>query len=81
MIEQNPIVTKKEFLIFLENFRQNLHDHPEEWENLDLPSFLEAMQAWVEDMEGYYKNINQDTPTHISWDIFADFLQAAKIYE
>jgi hypothetical protein len=36
---------------------------------------------WVEDMDGYYKNNNIQTPENISWNFFANVLYAAKIYE
>ena len=36
---------------------------PEEWENRDLPSYLEAIAAWVDDMDGYYRNLGEDSPT------------------
>lgn len=44
------------------------------WENPDLGSFLEAMQAWTEDM-------GERVDAAPSWRTFADMLMAAKIYE
>lgn len=81
MIKTKSIITKDEFLQFLANFRQDLQDHPEKWENKDLPSFLEAMQAWIEDMDGFYENIDQPCPSNISWEVFVHILNAASIYE
>lgn len=43
------------------------------WENPDLGSFLEAMQAWIED--------NDRVVAQPSWRSFAAMLMAAKIYE
>ena len=51
------------------------------WENTDLLSFLAALLAWVEDMDGYYAYKNQVLPSNISWGMMADILSAAKIYE
>ena len=52
------------------------------WDNSDLGIFLEALSGWIEDCDGYYANtgstLNADFP---SWQLFADALQAAKIYE
>jgi hypothetical protein len=45
-----------------------------EWENPDLGRFLEAMQAWTEDM-------GDRVAAQPSWRTFADMLMAAKIYE
>jgi len=44
------------------------------WENPDLGRFLEAMQAWTEDMSAR-------VAAQPSWRTFADMLMAAKIYE
>jgi hypothetical protein len=44
------------------------------WENPDLGRFLEAMQAWMEDM-------GERIPATPSWRTFAKMLIAAKIYE
>ena len=45
-----------------------------EWENSNLGRFLEAMHAWIQDMD-------QRIPEQPSWRTFADILYAAKIYE
>lgn len=45
-----------------------------EWENPDLGRFLEAMQAWTEDM-------GERVPPQPTWRTFADILMAAKTYE
>lgn len=60
---------------------QDLKDNPDEWENGDLGSFLEAIAAWVEDMDGYHENTNQPLPADASWGVFAAILMAARVYE
>ena len=45
-----------------------------DWENPDLGRFLEAMQAWTEDM-------GDIVPVVPSWRTFAQMLIAAKSYE
>ena len=45
-----------------------------EWENPDLGRYLEAMQAWTEDM-------GEKVPPQPSWRTSADMLLGAKIYE
>ena len=52
------------------------------WENTSAKDFLEALGAWLEDADGFYNNLNIDTDsTKPSWQLFADALQAATIYE
>jgi hypothetical protein len=52
-----------------------------EWENRELPVFLEAASAWVEDMDGYYTNQGKELNKENKWRVFADILYAAKMYE
>ena len=54
----------------------------EHWENHDLPGFLEAMSAWLCDCDGMYRNLGLPLdPSRPSWQLFADALSAAVVYE
>jgi hypothetical protein len=75
------IETKEDFASFVEALRLDLKDHLEEWENPTLESFLEAMQRWIESMDGWYANRGEDPPVAPSWRTFAHILYASKIYE
>ena len=63
-------MTRKEFIKFIKEFRN------------DLENFLEAMEIYTEDIQGYYDNvnlkINADEP---SWENFANILKGSSIYE
>jgi hypothetical protein len=59
---------------------KDLKENPEHWENDTLERFLDAIAAWVEDMDGYYQNLNKPIPV-VEWDIFGQILLAARIYE
>jgi len=54
----------------------------DEWENIKLIDFLEALAAYSKDIEGYYKNQNlpfdKNKP---NWKVFAQLLLGAKVYE
>ena len=52
----NKIKTKQDLCQFVGALRADLATHPERWENPTLDRFLEAMEAWIEGMENYYKN-------------------------
>jgi hypothetical protein len=73
-------ITSRDDLITL--IRELSLEDSSTWDNSDLSSFLEALSGWIGDCDGYYKNtgsnIDPDSP---SWQLFADALQAAKIYE
>jgi len=76
------IKTKEDFIAFfkdlLEDFKKNSHL----WENQSLCSFLEAMCAFTEDIDGYYQNnkIIGDSKK-CNWKVFAEILLAARFYE
>ncbi|MEW7291331.1 DUF7660 family protein [Aquimarina sp. 2304DJ70-9] len=78
-IEVNDRKSFSEFLkLLLEDYKNN----GQNWENNNLELFLEAMQRYSEDVDGYYKNIkpnlDPETPT---WRIFADILCGTVVYE
>ncbi len=51
------------------------------WENDSLPRFLEALAAYLADMDGYFRNQGLAVPDHPSWRLIADVLAAATHYE
>jgi hypothetical protein len=76
------ILNRQEFINFLESYRQDLIENPDDWENKNLDDFLEAMIRYTEDIQGFYDNTNQnvnaDKP---DWSTFADIFKGARIYE
>ena len=75
------IHSRTDFIALLHALKSDAQQRPEEWENRDLASFLDAMAAWVEDMEGYYRNRGEPVPSQLSWETFGQILLAASIYE
>jgi hypothetical protein len=74
MTNQFPQVSSRsEFIAFLAQFRRDLEERSDEWENLTLPHFLEAMGAWVEDAE--------IDSTAEAWKLLRDCLRAGRAYE
>ncbi|MGG4450900.1 DUF7660 family protein [Brevibacillus porteri] len=68
--------SKDELIEFIKALRHDLQVKPEEWENLSLAAFLEAMESWMEDTidMGYLS----DQP---EWKSLAAILYMGKIYE
>jgi len=75
------IRSKEDFIKFVGDLIVDLKTNPNNWENRNLGDYLEALQSWTEDMEGYYINTNLPVPENVSWKIFADILMAATMYE
>ncbi len=47
-----PILkSRDEFLLFINNLIGDFHKSKDEWQNTDIPSYLAALVAWVEDSD------------------------------
>jgi hypothetical protein len=77
----SKIKTKQDLGQFIAALRADLATNPERWENPTLDRFLQAMEAWIADMEGYYKNSGQAPADPPTWKTFGDILIAAAMYE
>lgn len=75
------INSRADFVQFVRELCTDLETSAESWENSDLRSYLEAVAAWIEDMDGYYRNSDQPLPQQPSWKILAEILLAARVYE
>ena len=79
--DPRAVRSREDLAEFVRRLAHDLKQRPEEWENVDLGDFLEAMSAWVDDMDGFYKNRGEAVPTQPDWMTFAEILEAARIYE
>jgi hypothetical protein len=78
-IRYEKIESKDQLLALIKNLSA---EDSSQWENQSAVAFLEALGAWLESAGGVYKNLNRDTDANSpSWQLFADALQAATIYE
>jgi hypothetical protein len=81
MTKTSGIVSKEDLADFIETLRDDFLKDPSAWENHTVDRYLDAMAAWVRDMDGYYKNAREIPPTLPTWQTIADILSAARIYE
>jgi len=73
--------SKEEFIEFVNVLLKDIKENRQDWEEKQVFSYLESIQSWVEDMEGYYTNTKQEIPQNINWNFIATLLYAGKIYE
>lgn len=73
--------SRKDFVAFVRSLHTELTERPTEWPNSELPAFLEALAAWAEDMDGYFRNRGEPLPDPPGWKTFAAILSAARLYE
>ncbi len=79
MIEN--VKSKEDFISFINMLSEDNQINNDEWENKDILSYLEGISSWVEDMDGYYKNMKLDVPTNVDWKFIATLFYVGKIYE
>lgn len=78
----DTISSHVDLAIFIQNLRQNLINCPNDWQNMNLVDFLDALASWTEDIDGYYENTGQkERLDQLDWKTFAEMLMAARIYE
>jgi hypothetical protein len=73
--------SRDDFVRFVAELRDDLLVQPEDWENGTLERFLEALAAWVHDMDAYYTDNGLKPPVKLNWQFMADMILAAKHYE
>lgn len=66
---------------FVRGLRQGYEGSGGSWENVVLGDFLEALAAWIDDADGWYRNAGRELPPHGDWAFFARALSAATVYE
>lgn len=77
--DRENIRTKEELIKLIKKLSES---DTTKWENVSTANFLEALGAWLEDAEGFYNNANLEISLEDpSWQLFADALQAATVYE
>ena len=74
------IVTKKDFVLFVSELKDDFQKNPHEWENSTIDRYLEALSAWINDDDNMTETGGQigDTP---SWKTLGMILLVAKYYE
>ncbi|WP_455568996.1 DUF7660 family protein [Streptomyces massasporeus] len=73
--------SREDLAAFVRSLRRSHAEDGRPWENADLPSFLDAMAAWMDDADGWYRNTGRELPPGGDWAFFARALQAATTYE
>ncbi len=77
----DAVDSRDDFVEFISALRHDLTARPEDWQNPTLDGFLEALAAWVQDMDGYYQNNRLPVPCAPNWKNVAEMMLAAKHYE
>ncbi len=79
MVKQ--IQSRQDLANFIRTLHYDLKQRPQEWESRDLAGFLDAIAAWLDDMDGYYHHLGEKVPAQPTWKTLGEVLLAAKVYE
>jgi hypothetical protein len=74
-------MTRADLAGFIDRLADSLVEEPGDWENDSLEDFLRAWSAWLSDMDGYFINNGWAVPESPTWELIADMLLGAKVYE
>ena len=81
-ISNYHVTDRESFINFLDLLIQDYKTNSESWENKNLDDFLEAMNSYTTDIQGFYNNTNQKVDANKpSWQLFADILKGSTMYE
>ena len=75
------VQTRQELAAFVLALANDYETRSDQWENDQLPLYLNAMAAWIDDMDGFFQNRGEAAPDQPTWALLASILLAAKIYE
>ncbi|MGN4425334.1 DUF7660 family protein [Bacillus cereus group sp. MYBK30-1] len=73
--------SKEDLLKFIIYLQKDFKENKEEWENVEVENYLEALNGWLGDCEGFYMNFEEKMPENIPWKFIAQMLLAAAYYE
>ena len=75
------VTSKEDLAELIDELRRDLVYNADTWENTDLATYLEAISAWLRDLDGYYENRGEPVPSNPSWKVMGEILLAARTYE
>lgn len=76
------VKTRHDLAAFVARMADDLQDHPERWENVTLPQYLDALSRYLIEVPGYCRNVAPHVdPERPEWFLFATVLFGASVYE
>lgn len=77
----DTIDSREDLAAFVSTLSRDLRENPEEWENIDLPMYLDALVAWIASIPQREQNLGYHPLKEPSWRILAEMLLAPRYYE
>ncbi|WP_350937926.1 DUF7660 family protein [Micromonospora mangrovi] len=75
------VVDHLDFADFVDTLAADSADHPENWENRSLETFLGAWGEFSRSAESWARNNGEEFPLKLTWRFLAEMLLIAREYE
>lgn len=73
-MDTDQVKSKQDAIRFLQELTIDFIENKDAWENINIPDYLESMQAWLEVVDDTVLDVNK-------WELLCSALEAAKFYE
>ncbi len=75
------VCSRETLVTFVGEIVQEWGAAPSNWTNQTAGEFVEALAAWLADMDGYYARFGTTADVVSPWRVIADAIAAARFYE
>lgn len=73
--------SRDDLIRYLDGLVQAISDNQHKVENIRTEDFIEALAAWIADMDGYFANQGAESPREATWQLMAMAITAGLVYE
>ncbi|MBW3084000.1 hypothetical protein KEM60_00183 [Austwickia sp. TVS 96-490-7B] len=81
MIDPTDVRTRDDLVRYLDGLARAVSLNQREVEMVRIEDFLEALAAWIADMDGYFANQGVEPPSEGTWQVMAMAVAAGLVYE
>lgn len=80
-MNHTEVRSRDDFVRYLAGLVQEISAQQQKVENVSTEDFLEALAAWIADMDGYFANQGAESPGEATWQLMAMAITAGLVYE
>lgn len=77
----DQVDSRDSFVVFLVSLADCARENSESISDSTLATFLDGAAGWTADMDGYFLNRGDPTPSEPSWRLLAQIFAAGLVYE
>lgn len=81
MMSPNEVHSRDDLTGYLNDLSRAISGNQHKIENVRTDDFIEALAAWIADMDGYFANQGVESPREGTWQLMAMAITAGLVYE